>query len=62
MNEQEKLEYLQKMKNEVQDYFLKTFVKVSPKNLDKKIRIFEERLNGKVPPEIEGYDDILDNE
>lgn len=52
MTMERKLALLQKLYDEVHDYFLRRYMKVSPNEIDMKIRVLQERIAGKTPPEI----------
>lgn len=52
MTDDEKYNELAKLYGEVQDYFLKKYMKVSHHDMDRKIRVLKERIAGKTPPQI----------
>lgn len=62
MDESEKYDHMVDLYNRVNDYFLHQYMKLSRKNMDLKIRVLEDRLAGKLPPEIPGWDDVQDGE
>lgn len=58
MNESEKYAYLVALHNQVPDYFLKKFMKVSTHHMDEKINVLQQRIDGKTPPEIPDWDAV----
>ncbi len=52
MNEEQKYDEMVSLYNQVNDYFLKKFMKLSHNDMDRKIRVLKERIAGKTPPEI----------
>jgi hypothetical protein len=52
---------LKHMLDEVQDYFVKQYMDLeNGQNMELKRQVLEALLEGKTPPEIPGYDDVLD--
>lgn len=62
MDESEKYDYMVDLYNKVNDYFLHQYMKLSHKNMDTKIQVLEDRLAGKLPPEIPNWDAVQDGE
>lgn len=62
MDESEKYDHMVDLYNQVNDYFLHRYMKLSKKNMDMKIKVLEERLAGKTPPEIKDWDAVQDGE
>lgn len=52
MTEEQKYDEMVSLYNQVQDYFLRRYMKLSHNQMDMKIRVLKERLAGKTPPEI----------
>lgn len=52
MTEEQKYDQMVELYNEVKDYFLKRYMKLSHNDMDTKIRVLQERIAGKTPPEI----------
>lgn len=52
MSDEEKYEEMVSLYNQVEDYFLRQYMKLSHEHMDLKIRVLKERLAGKTPPEI----------
>ncbi|MCF0246522.1 MAG: hypothetical protein HUJ55_06830 [Ileibacterium sp.] len=58
MTDDEKYDYMVSLHNQVNDYFLKRFMKMSKNHMDEKIAVLQQRLDGKLPPEIENWDAV----
>lgn len=52
MTDDQKFALLGELHSQVEDYFLKQYMKVSRHDMDTKIRVLQERIAGKTPPEI----------
>ncbi len=62
MTEDEKYAHMVDLYNRVNDYFLKEFMTLSRKNMDTKIQVLEDRINGKLPPEIPNWNEVQEDE
>ncbi len=61
MNQKSDKERLKTLYDQVDDYFIKTYMDLeNEEKLEQKIRVLEQLIAGKKPPEIEEYDDVLD--
>lgn len=63
MNEEQKYDEMVKLYNQVNDYFLRRYMKLDHNNMDMKILVLKQRLAGKTPPEIgPDWDTVQDGE
>lgn len=58
MDESEKYDEMVKLYNEVNDYFLHRYMKLSHNHMDEKIAVLKARLAGKLPPEIPDWNHV----
>lgn len=58
MDEPEKYDYMVSLYDQVKDYFLHRYLKMSHNHMDEKIDVLQQRLSGKTPPEIKEWDAV----
>lgn len=58
MTDEQKFQYMTDLFHQVHDYFLHRYMKLSHHNMDMKIQVLQDRLAGKLPPQIPNWDAV----